>query len=127
MAILTAPFQAAKPPATDARLSIVGEVPLHVHTGVWPWSMCAMPTEEEGAEPERLIEIDEIPYMTRGERRLAREVELKYARLRCGRALTAMAPCWLCRARRGKSAFFFFQRTRYPPPNVTQLKLSLVF
>lgn len=90
VAILTAPFVAPKRPAADARPSAaIGEVPLHVHTGVWPWSMCAMAAD--GEEPERFIEIDEIPHMTKGERRLAREVELKHARLRCVRAGLAIA------------------------------------
>lgn len=80
MAILTAPFLAPKRHAPDARPVV--DVPLHVHTGVWPWNMGAMPMTQEGGAPERLIEIDEIPYMTKGEKRLAREVELKHARLR---------------------------------------------
>lgn len=80
VAILTAPFLQPKRPAADTQP--VAVVPLHVHTGVWPLSMGAMPMTQVG-EPERLREIDEIPYMTNGERRLAREVELKHARLRC--------------------------------------------
>lgn len=59
------------------------DAPFHVHTGVWPWSMGYFPVNQEGA-PEKLTEIDEIPEMTQGERRLAREVELKHARLRLG-------------------------------------------
>lgn len=91
MAILTAPFLPASRPTTaegattavnDAAV-LLSEVPLHVHTGVWPASMGAMPRIRVGQqEPERLSEIDEIPEMTEGERRLAREVELKHARLR---------------------------------------------
>lgn len=85
VAILTAPFLPARPSAADAK-PVVDEVdavdvPLHVHTGVWSWNMGAMPMARDG-EPERLREIDEIPHMTNGERRLAREVELQHARLR---------------------------------------------
>lgn len=109
MAILTAPFLPAKVPAASTPASSsatkgatpnatrpVVDVPLHVHTGVWPLNMGAMPMTQpqkeqqevkkqqlsDGDEPERLIEIDEIPFMTKGERRLAREVELQHARLR---------------------------------------------
>lgn len=112
MAILTAPFLPAKratvameaeaeaaaaeaaaaaaaaaPAKADAGKPVV-DVPLHVHTGVWPLNMGVMPmgqrsdADEGEEEPERLIEIDEIPFMTKGERRLAREVELQHARLR---------------------------------------------
>lgn len=102
VAILTAPFLPAKRPtvAVEAEAEAapakagsaaawrpVVDVPLHVHTGVWPLNMGTMPMTQrsdagEGEEPERLIEIDEIPFMTKGERRLAREVELQHARLR---------------------------------------------
>lgn len=105
MAILTAPFLPAKRPtvaaaaeaapakeeeeeANAAAARPVVDVPLHVHTGVWPLNMGAMPMTQRnaGEEPEqRLIEIDEIPLMTKGEKRLAREVELQHARLRCVR------------------------------------------
>ncbi|CAN0013290.1 unnamed protein product [Scytosiphon promiscuus] len=113
VAILTAPFLPAKPPAASPSSATsvaagvtanasrpVVDVPLHVHTGVWPLNMGAMPMTQsqqqeqpqlknmqqqrrlsDGDEPERLIEIDEIPFMTKGERRLAREVELQHARL----------------------------------------------
>lgn len=60
---------------------------MHVHTGVWPWSMVSKPMcggmyTDDDEEPDRLTEIDYIPEMTEGERRLAREVELKWSRLR---------------------------------------------
>lgn len=93
MAILTAPFLPAKRPYAEGAAPKVDDtpvlthVPLHVHTGVWPWSMVASPINNgwgEGA-PERFAEIDEIPEMTTGEKRIAREVELKHARLRCVR------------------------------------------
>lgn len=99
VAILTAPFLPAKPPTAAAAAVAAAEVetaptteserptvdvPLHVHTGVWPLNMGAMPmTQRSGEEPELLMEIDEIPFMTKGEKRLAREVELQHARLRC--------------------------------------------
>lgn len=104
MAILTAPFLPAKRPtaaAAEAEAAAaaaadaakpVDDVPLHVHTGVWPLNMGAMPMaqrgggetkrRDDGGEPDTLIEIDEIPFMTKGEKRLAREVELQHARLR---------------------------------------------
>lgn len=88
MAILTAPFLPPKRPYAAAEevnaTPSSREVPLHVHTGVWPWSMVSLPMAAEIYEgtPERLAEIDEIPEMTAGERRIAREVELKHARLR---------------------------------------------
>lgn len=87
VAILTAPFLAPKPFSVTAagpaslESETVRDAPFHVHTGVWPWSMGSFPVNQEGA-PETLTEIDEIPEMTQGERRLAREVELKHARLR---------------------------------------------
>lgn len=98
MAILTAPFLPAKRPTAAAEAAAaaaaldaakpVDDVPLHVHTGVWPLNMGAMPMTqkrggaEDDGEPDTLIEIDEIPFMTKGEKRLAREVELQHARLR---------------------------------------------
>lgn len=98
VAILTAPFLPAKRPTAAAAAQAaaaaaaadaakpVDDVPLHVHTGVWPLNMGAMPMAQrgvgDGGEPDTLIEIDEIPLMTKGEKRLAREVELQHARLR---------------------------------------------
>ena len=98
VAILTAPFLPAKRPTAAAEAAAVAvaaaadaakpvdDVPLHVHTGVWPLNMGAMPmtqrSGDDGGEPDTLIEIDEIPFMTKGEKRLAREVELQHARLR---------------------------------------------
>eukprot|EP00752_Nemacystus_decipiens_P012001 g10640.t1 len=94
VAILTAPFLPAKRPTAAAEAAAaaaadatkpVDDVPLHVHTGVWPLNMGAMPMAQragdDGGEPDTLIEIDEIPFMTKGEKRLAREVELQHARL----------------------------------------------
>ncbi|CAN0156120.1 unnamed protein product, partial [Discosporangium mesarthrocarpum] len=57
----------------------VVDLPVHVHTGVWPWSM--VDTINEGGEPDTLKEIDPITPVTPGERAWAREVELKHARL----------------------------------------------
>lgn len=85
---------AAAGPAEVVAGEPIVDVPLHVHTGVWPLNMGVRPmaqkkrssdADEDGGEEEpeqRLIEIDEIPFMTKGERRLAREVELQHARLR---------------------------------------------
>lgn len=92
VAILTAPFLPLKPAFAEGGvgvtalkgMQVANDAPFHVHTGVWPWSM-GFPVNQEGA-PETFTEIDEIPEMTQGERRLAREVELKHARLRSGGA-----------------------------------------
>ncbi|CAM9574448.1 unnamed protein product [Ectocarpus sp. 4 AP-2014] len=107
VAILTAPFLPTKPPTAAAVAAAAAEVettptmeserpavdaPLHVHTGVWPLNMGAMPmTQRSGEEPELLMEIDEIPFMTKGEKRLAREVELQHARLSMFAVLAWMA------------------------------------